>query len=127
MKDPQERLDDLQFIHSMWINEVSHAEVELSLFAHRLNLHGANLQTVPESEAIAEIQIEIEQLMMAIAFIKREVLTHVKRLGKKARLNGELKAILNGPHKETQERINQLREQVERVKSKFYSIIPVEV
>ena len=127
MKSPQSSIDDLQFTHSMWLNELSHAEVSLSLFAHRLNLHGANLQTVPESEAIAMIQVEIEQLMLAITFIKKEILNHIKRINKKTRLNGELDALLNGEHQETQERVFQLRGQVDKLKAKFYNIIPVSV
>lgn len=127
MKPPQTLLDDLQFTHSMWLNELSHLEVTLSLFAQRLNLHGANLHAVPEPEAVALIQIEIEQLMLAITFIKKEIIIHVKRINKRSKLNGELDAILNGEHQENQERILQLRDQVDRVKAKFYNIVPVTV
>ena len=127
MKSPQTLLDDLQFTHSMWLNELSHAEVTLSLFAYRLNLHGDNQITMPEQEAIALIQVEIEQLMLAITFIKKDILSHVKHLNKKTKLNGEIKAILNGPHKETQDRISQLRQQAEKVKAKFYDVVPLSV
>ena len=127
MKSPQTLLDDLQFTHSMWLNELSHAEVTLSLFAYRLNLHGANLQSVLEPETIGLIQVEIEQILLAITFIKKEILNHVKRLNKKTSLNGELHAILNGGHQENHERIHQVRMQVDQVKAKFYNIVPVEV
>ena len=127
MKTPQELLDDLQFTHSMWLNELSHAEVELDIFSHRLNIYGANLQSVSEPESIGLIMVDIEQLRLAITFIKKDILNHVKRLNKKTKLNGELHAILDGEHEENQERIAQVRKHLYVVRSKFFNIIPVEV
>ena len=126
MSKTQEIINNLQFAHSYWLNELSHAEVELTIMANRLDLLEAS-STVPKAPSTSEaIALEIEQLQLAAQFIKKTVMAHVSKIYNLAKANGQLEVISNAIHDETKERLAQFRTHFQEVRQKFYALIPIE-
>lgn len=122
----QDIISNLQFAHSLWLNELSHAEVELAIMSNRLDLLETS-NTIPnDQEGTKVISSEIEQLLLAAKFIKQTVLEHVGRIYNLSKLNGQLDKVSNSVHDDTKERLDQFRIHFDQVRQKFYSMIPIE-
>ncbi|MBT8218411.1 MAG: hypothetical protein KJP00_01210 [Bacteroidia bacterium] len=122
--DPiQYQLDNLQFEHSLWLNELAHAFAEISIYQKRIKIMIEPSFSTDDQEELEMLLKGFTEQKSAITYIKNQILENLVDIRKKAKLNGALKAVLQKDHSEIKERLIQFRNELNELRNRFHKII----
>jgi hypothetical protein len=122
MKAIQEKLENIQFDHSIWMNELNFAYNEIPHYEKRL------IQ-LADSSTLTEEKDQLNNLLNGFIVQKEAALqlqvqikNHIVEMSHKAHGNGELKAMINSVHHEAREKIEIFRTVYSELKEKFHRL-----
>jgi len=122
MKLIQEKLVNIEFDHRLWLNEMSFAFKEITIYENRLLELIEAYEGKPEETPLGEILLSFIEQKNNAEYIKEQIREHLLHMNEKIHSNGELKAIINTVHHRTMDDVQVFREEYRMLKEKVRKI-----
>ena len=122
MKAIQEKLENIQFDHSIWMSELHFAYNEIPHYEKRITQLADSSTFKEEKDQLSNLLNGFIVQKEAALQLQDKIKNHVIDMSHKAHGNGELKSIINSVHHVTREKIETFRKVYSELKEKFHGL-----
>ena len=120
MKEVFEQLENIQFDHLRWLNELLFSAKEIKLYQKRLLVL---VKKFENEEKIAELSAMLEKFEEQKQFaihLKSKIKKHVIAMSHLTHSNGELSSMFDTTHSQTRQEMEMFRQQYANLKETFH-------
>ncbi|MFT5167062.1 MAG: hypothetical protein ACI8P3_002299 [Saprospiraceae bacterium] len=122
MKAILEKLENIQFDHSIWMNELLFAYNEIPHYEKRIVQLVNTSSNEEEKEQFNNLLNGFIVQKEAVHQLNEQIKNHVISMSHKAHANGELKSMIDSVHRETREKMETFRTVYAELKEKFHRL-----
>jgi len=119
MKPITQTLDNVQFDHTRWMNELAFTQNEINLYEKRIYELIASTADLEEQEQWKELLTSFIELKGGFRSLEIQIETHIIKIFQQTHLNGQLQSLIDTTHGEVRNQIDYFRRSFVDLKESF--------
>jgi len=122
MSASSEKLENVEFDHTLWLLELKFALKEMSIYENRI-LHLIAIREKEQTEPLGDLIMEFLEHRHVSNNLKKTIKKHIENMQNNINANGQLDKIINEGHDKVRARMEDYRAAYSALKDQFHRSI----